>query len=291
MASTSRARVWHRKFRSASTSIPGPNAPSRSRAKLCSPDGVRAERGPDQRPGPRLRRGNPADLRERPIPRGVRRPPENRGVRLSCPARRWSSRPPTSPAARSRTPPPRRPPRPGPRHARTACAAGRHPACPAPATARRCSAAATGGPPGIDPPVRVQLPGQQVLPAPPVIQAIRQLGHHLPYPQFRPRNSRNASTKYTMGRQRPPALLPRPRRLDDPIHQVRREHPGQHAYRDPVGQPAIRRQTLSTIMSHKTITLSHHRLRQGHWGWPSRSGRQPRPRPSKATRTRDRRAG
>src|SRR4051794_7087695 len=37
VASTSRARVWHRKLRSASTSICAQNAGSRSRARVCSP--------------------------------------------------------------------------------------------------------------------------------------------------------------------------------------------------------------------------------------------------------------
>ena len=37
VASTSRARAWDRKFRSANTSMPGPNAGSRSKARVCSP--------------------------------------------------------------------------------------------------------------------------------------------------------------------------------------------------------------------------------------------------------------
>ena len=36
-------------------------------------DGVGADRGPDQRPGARLGRGQPPDLRERPVPGGIRR--------------------------------------------------------------------------------------------------------------------------------------------------------------------------------------------------------------------------
>jgi hypothetical protein len=44
-----------------------------------------------------------------------------------------------------------------------------------------------------------------------------------------------------------------------------RERPGQHPYQDPVRQPPVRRQPLSTIMSHKKVTLSHHALKQGHW--------------------------
>ena len=37
VASTSRAKVWDRKLRSASVSIPGVNTASRSRAWVCSP--------------------------------------------------------------------------------------------------------------------------------------------------------------------------------------------------------------------------------------------------------------
>jgi hypothetical protein len=60
-------------------------------------------------------------------------------------------------------------------------------------------------------------------------------------------------------------LLPRPRRLDDPVDQLRRERPGQHTDRDPVRQPPVRRQAFRTIMSHKTVTLPHYLLKQGHW--------------------------
>ena len=121
--------------------------------------------------------------------------------------------------------------------------------------------------PGIHPAARVQLPGQQVRAAPLVIQAVGQLGHHLPVPAVPApeQPQRQHEIHHQPGRQQPAALLPRPRRLDDLIDQVRRERPGQHPDRDPVRQPAVRRQTLSTIMSHKTVTLPHHSLRQGHW--------------------------
>ena len=80
VASTSRAREWDWKLRSASTSIPGPNAASRSRAKVCFTERAGPEGGPDQRPGPRLRRGEPADLQKRPGPGRVRGSAEVRGV-------------------------------------------------------------------------------------------------------------------------------------------------------------------------------------------------------------------
>ena len=103
VASTSRARVWDRKLRSASTSIPGPNAASRSRAKVCSPTRVGAEAWP--RPAPR----SPTPPRRASGPAGTPRPGSRsragRSTRRSpwCRARRWWSRPSTPPAARSRT--------------------------------------------------------------------------------------------------------------------------------------------------------------------------------------------
>jgi hypothetical protein len=92
--------------------------------------------------------------------------------------------------------------------------------------------------------------------APPVIQAVRQLGHHLPVPAVPApeQPQRQHEVHHQPGRQQPPALLPGARRPDNLIDQVRRERPGQHPDRDPVRQPAVRRQTLSTIMSRKTIT-------------------------------------
>jgi hypothetical protein len=80
VASTSRAREWDWKLRSASTSIPGPNAAGRSRAKVCFTERAGPEGGPDQRPGPRLRRGEPADPQKRPGPGRVRGSAEVRGV-------------------------------------------------------------------------------------------------------------------------------------------------------------------------------------------------------------------
>ena len=160
---------------------------------------------------------------------------------------------PSAPAARPR--------------ARTACATDRRPACPAPATARRCSAATTGGPRPHPPSPRGQLPGQQVRAPPLVIQPVGQLGHHLPVAAVPApeQPQRQDEVHHQPGRQQPPPLLPGPRRLDDLIDQLRRERPGQRPDRDPVRQPAVRRQPLSTIMSHKTVTLSRQRLKQGHW--------------------------
>ena len=121
--------------------------------------------------------------------------------------------------------------------------------------------------PGVHPAVRVQLPGQQVRAAPLVVQPVGQLGHHLPVPAVPApeQPQREHEVHHQPGRQQPAPLLPRPRHLDGLIDQLRRERPGQHPDRDPVRQPPVRRQTLRTIMSHKTVTLPHHALRQGHW--------------------------
>ena len=52
VASTSRARVWDRKFRSANTTIPGPSAASRSRARVCSPTVYGPKHAPISAPVP-----------------------------------------------------------------------------------------------------------------------------------------------------------------------------------------------------------------------------------------------
>ena len=104
--------------------------------------------------------------------------------------------------------------------------------------------------------------------APPlVVQPVRQLGHHLPVPAVPApeQPQRQREVHHQPRRQQPAALLPGPGHLDDLIDQFRRERPGQNPDRDTVRQPSVRRQTLSTIMSHKTVTLPHHALRQGHW--------------------------
>ena len=122
--------------------------------------------------------------------------------------------------------------------------------------------------PGIRPAVRVQLlPGQQVRGAPLVIQAVGQLGHHLPVPAVPApeQPQRQHEIHHQPRRQQPAPLLPDPRRVHGRIDRIRRESPGQHPDRDPVRQPPVRRQPLRTIMSHKTVTISHNALKQGHW--------------------------
>ena len=120
---------------------------------------------------------------------------------------------------------------------------------------------------GVYPAARVQAPGQQVRAAPLVVQPVGQLGHHLPVPAVPApeQPQRQHEVHHQPRRQQPAPLLPRPRHLNGLIDQLRRERPGQHPDRDPVRQPPVRRQTLRTIMSHKTVTLPHHALRQGHW--------------------------
>ena len=259
VASTARARDQDRKFRSASTSMPGPRQCSRSKASDCSPPGIRAQRRPEQAPGPGLGRRDPSDLRERAVPGLIRGPPEERGVLLAV---RHVRRGPVH----------RDHPQPAAEDARRAARARRprrvleqHPdrvGAQLPAPARQRGDVRLPPPPAlprIDPAVRVQPPGQQVRAAPLAVQAVRQLQHHLPVPAVpapeQPQGQHEI--RHQPGRQQPAPLLPRPRHLDDLIDQLRRERPGQHPDRDPVRQPPVRRQPLSTIMSHKTVTLPH----------------------------------
>ena len=191
-------------------------------------------------------------------------------------AHRWAPRParPTStrrsrrPAARSRTPPASPPPRSAPQPARTGTGPVPGRACRGPATARRCSAASTAAPARVNPAARVQLlPGQQVTGAPLVIQPVGQLGHHLPVPAVpapeQPQGQHEIH--HQPRRQQPAPLLPRPGRVHRGVHQLRSENPGQDTNRDPVRQPAVRRQPLRTIMRHKTVTIPRQTLKQGHW--------------------------
>ena len=232
---------------------------------------VRAHGRTEQAPGPRLGRRHPPDLRERAVPGLVRRPAEERVILLAVRNVRHGPvyRHDPQPAAEH----PRRPVRSRrPRHLLE-----QHPdrclpeLAAAPRQRRDVRLPPPPAVPGIDPAVLVQLPGQQVSAAPLVVQAVGQLGHHQPVPAVpapeQPQGQHEVH--HQPRRQQPPALLPGSRRLNDLINQIRRERPGQHPDRDPVRQPPVRRQPLSTIMSHKTVTISHLTLRQGHWGhWP-----------------------
>ena len=64
--------------------------------------------------------------------------------------------------------------------------------------------------------------------------------------------------------QQPAPLFPRPGIRHRGVHQLRRENPGQDTDRDPVRQPPVRREPFRTIMRHKTVTLPHQTLKQGH---------------------------
>ena len=234
--------------------------------------GVPADRGARQAAGPGLRRRDPPGLRERPVPGLAGGPAEERGVLVAV--RHVRDRPVHEDHPQPAAEHPRRPVRPGrPRHV-----PGQHPhrtgtqlAAPAGqrGDVRQPPLAAA---PRIHPPSRRQAPGQQARPPPLATQAAGQLGHPLPVPAVpapeQPQRQREAH--HQPGRQQPAPPLPRPGHLDDLIDQLRRERPGQHPHRDPVRQPAIRREPLRTIMSHKTATISHQTLKQGHWpcsGW------------------------
>ena len=120
--------------------------------------------------------------------------------------------------------------------------------------------------PGIHPHPRGRTAFQQVSAQLPGIQPVGQLQHHLPVPAVPPpeQPQRQHEIHHQPRRQQPSPLLPRPRRLHRLVHQLRRENPGQDTDRDPVRQPPIRRQPLRTIMSHKTVTISHQALKQRH---------------------------
>ena len=188
----------------------------------------------------RTRPPRPTGLRERPVPGLVHgRPKTPRSCR--CPARPSPTRPSRPRAARSRTPPARRPPPSAPPPARTASAPDQRPASPGPATARRCSAATTAALAGIDPSPGASFPASRS--APRCCLPLPSLAITCPYPQFRPRNSHNARTKYTISRPAAGAAAPASRHLDDLIDQLRRNALS-HPHRDPVRQPAVRREPL-----------------------------------------------
>ncbi len=117
-----------------------------------------------------------------------------------------------------------------------------------------------------NPAVRVQLLVQQVTGTPLVIQPVGQLGHPLPGPAVpaaeQPQGQREVH--HQPRRQQPAPLLPGPGRVHRRIHQLRRENPGQDTNRDPVRQPAVRRQPFRTIMRHETVTIPRQTLKQGH---------------------------
>ena len=99
-------------------------------------------------------------------------------------------------------------------------------------------------------------------------QPVRQLDHHLPVPAVPAAEQPQCQHEvhHQPRRQQPAPLLPRPGIRHHRVHQLRRENPGQHPDRDPVRQPAVRRQPLRTIMRHKTATIPRQALKQGHWG-------------------------
>ena len=214
---------------------------------------VAAERGPEQAPGPGLRRHDPPDLRECPVAGLVRGAAEELVVGLAV-----------------------RHVRRGPVHGDDPQPAAEHPRrVIVPGRARdlqeyvpqRCRAEFPAAPrhrgdvrlpppaalAGIDPAVRVELAFQQVSGPPLVIKAVGELDHDLPVAAVPApeQPQRQREVHHQPRRQQPAPLLPRPGRLHRRVHQLRRENPGQNANRDPVRQPAIRRKPLRTIMRHE----------------------------------------
>ena len=141
-------------------------------------------------------------------------------------------------------------------------------ACRGLATARRCRLPPPPPLSRVNPAARIHLlPVQQVTGAPLVIQLVGQLGHRLPVPAVpapeQPQGQHEVHHR-PRGQEQAP-LLPCPGRVHRGVHQLRGENPGQDTDRDPVRQPAIRRQPFRTIMRHKTVTIPRQTLTQGHW--------------------------
>ena len=204
--------------------------------------------------------------------RSTRRSPSSR-------ARRWWSRPSTPPAARSRTPPPRPRAPTGPATCSNSMCNGS-----APNRVRaRDSEEMFGGRhrrpvTGLDPAVRVEDPVQQLLAAAAVIQRVHQLDHHPPVAAVRApeQPQRQHEIDHQPSGQQPATQLPGVGGGHHPIHQLRRERPGQRPHRHPVGQPPLRRDPRRPVMRHTVIiprddhqsahlTPACRDLTQGHW--------------------------
>ena len=275
VARKARAADQDRNLRSARTSHAGAEAAQQVRGQRLLGVGIAADRRAQQAAGPGLGRRDPPGLRERPVPGLVRRPAEERGVLAAV--RHVGHRPVHRDHAQPAAEHPQRPVRPR----RPGHVLEQHPhrisAQLPPAPRQRGDVRQPPLPPapGVHPQPRRQPPGQQVRAPPLAVQPVGQLGHHLAVPAVPApeQPQRQDEIHHQPGREQPAPLLARPGDLDDLVDQLRRERPGQYPDRDPVRQPAVRRQTLRTIMSHKTVTLSRQTLKQGpwaSWGSPAR---------------------
>ena len=148
---------------------PGPERRQQIPGQGLLADGVGPGRGPDRRPGARLRRREPPNLRERPVPGGVRGPPEM-GVVLGrvCTSVLEQSPTPSSPQQNTR-----RVVAATVRDLVDSMCSGSAPAGRARA-GWRCSVAATAPVTGLDPAVRVRTPASSCCRAA-VIQRVHQL--------------------------------------------------------------------------------------------------------------------
>ena len=202
VARNSRASAQDKNLRSASTSIPGPKHPvSRS---VAGQDLSLSRSGPGM---PRAGSPSPTSPPPATAPAGTPRhgpgwtAAEMRGIGFFVRHVRRRPVDQTRPGARSRTPRGHRPRRSARRPARTGT--GPVPAELAAASRQRGDVRLPPPPPlsRVNPAARIHLlPVQQVTGAPLVIQPVGELGHHLPVPAFRARNSPTASTKYITSR-------------------------------------------------------------------------------------------
>ena len=244
VASTSRARVWHRKLRSASTSICAQNAGSRSRARVCSPTVYGPSVAPISAPVPDSAATIQRTCGNAPSRVAFEGRPKCSAF-ASSRARRWWSRPWTPPAARSRTPRPRRR-RPNPDGAGDLVEQHVQRVGPQPGPRPRQRGDVRWPPPppvtGLDPAVRVEHPAEQLLAAAAVIQRVHQLDHDPPVAAVRApeQPQREHEIDDQPSGQQPATQLPGVGGGHYPVHQLRRERPGQRANRYPVGQPPLR---------------------------------------------------
>ena len=151
VASTSRARAWDRKFRSASTTMSGPSAASRSRARVCSPTVYGPNVAPSSAPVPDSAATSQRTCGNAPSRVALQGRPKYAAFSLVSGTSLVEPSIETTRSPQQNTPGSRpAAPSGGTDRAgdlrRTACAADRPPTWPGPATARRCSAAATAGP-------------------------------------------------------------------------------------------------------------------------------------------------
>lgn len=200
MARKARTAAQDKNLRSASTSMPGPKQPSRSAASGCSASVYRPIAAPSRLPVPDSAAATHRACGNAPSRDWLEGRPKNAaffglsGTSVTDPSMETTRSPqqntPGAPSAPV-----------GPATCSNNIRTGSAPSLPRPRDSEEMFGSHHWrAAPRIHPPSRRQAPGQQVRPPPLAIQAVGQLGHHLPVPAVRSRNSHNASAKYTISR-------------------------------------------------------------------------------------------